>query len=98
MAFRVGPNRFVVVERVQNLAFGALGGPFLLAYRAEHRESDEHFGHGTLLVEDGASILRGLPTGGQASAGITGRGRARRRGPCPPPCGFRTCPKPQSAR
>ncbi len=42
MAFGIGANRLVVVERVQNLGLGALGGPFRPADRAEHRESDEH--------------------------------------------------------
>src|SRR5271163_895758 len=41
-------NRFVVVERVQDFALGSRGGPLLLAYRAAHGESDEHFSHSNL--------------------------------------------------
>lgn len=52
MALGVGANRFVIIERIQKLAFGPLGGPFLLADRAVHGKADEHFGHDTLLGND----------------------------------------------
>jgi hypothetical protein len=59
MTLGVTANRFVVVECVPNFTFGALGCPFLLAYRTVHGESDEHFSHSTLLEEYGASAFSG---------------------------------------
>ncbi len=57
VAFGVDTNRLVVVESVQQFTLGALGCPFLLAYRTVYGESDEHFGHGTLLRNYGASAF-----------------------------------------
>jgi hypothetical protein len=59
MTLGVSANRFVVVECVQKLTFSPLRCPFLLANGTVHGESDEHFGHGTLLEGNGASALSG---------------------------------------
>jgi hypothetical protein len=49
MTLRICPNRFVVVECIQNFPLSALGGPFLLTHGTVNGESDEYFSHWTLL-------------------------------------------------
>ena len=67
MTLGIDANRFVVLDRIKKLAFGALRGPFLLADGTMHGKSDEDFGHGALLQTIWSAYSVRINDGGSSS-------------------------------